>query len=102
MSNEVKQEAPERIWIGGGHGYLLREEGNCLCYSDSQIGGTEYVRVDLLATVRREAFKEAAAMIHNLSVPNGFEQAFGYATGLGRAEKVLLEAANQKGEVNGN
>lgn len=66
MSNDtrVKQEAPERVWL------LLNQEGRWISTTPEAaqyVGGAEYVRANLLATVRREereaAFKDAIAIV---------------------------------------
>lgn len=46
MTNSSSRQVQpvDRVWIGGGHEHPLREEGSCLCYSEPQIGGTEYIR----------------------------------------------------------
>ena len=56
MSNDtqVKQEAPERVWITWDDAYP---------WLTPAMGGDEYVRADLLATVRREEREAALAAI---------------------------------------
>lgn len=67
MSNEVKQEAPERITISNGFGvWQTYGSWKTSSYSGDNVV-VEYVRADLLATVRREereaAFKDAIAIV---------------------------------------
>lgn len=66
---QVKQEAPERIWLQPGQAL---DPAECTL---SHVGtervtemDVEYVHTDLLATVREDAFKEAANIIAQLPV----------------------------------
>lgn len=97
MSNDtqVKQEVPERVWIE----WSERE-----FHLKPLAGYTEYVRADLLATVRREAFKEAVDVVTATTDELIAREEFG--TGVISASVEILEtleraSANQKGEVNG-
>lgn len=90
--------APERIYLGyTSFWYETSEEG---------LHDIEYVRADLLATVRKEAFKEAVAAIEKLVCPAQFEGNWrnGYSHAQNDAYRAIehlaaLEA--KKGEGNG-
>ena len=99
-------EAPEHIWM---HVYA---DADCWCSyhfdkrDDPQLL-TEYVRADLLATARKEAFKEAQAAIRQVNIRSGkYSNRYVSPTVVkNRAESAVaaLEASanSEKGEVNG-
>lgn len=121
---QVKQEAPERIWVQL-YESLIPE---CLSVNayisdprkvhDRGKPVYEYVRADLLATARREVFKEAiqwarkvqavklnaardAASSDEFAAMRLLNEAAGAERVVESLEAALEASANQKGEMNG-
>ena len=100
---QVKQEAPGRIFLKACHPDSPNH--NCTwSVSKEPKDSVEYVRADLLATVRREVFKEAIEVARG-DIPAASSYNVDYRRG-GRATQQTivrrLEAsASEKGEMNG-
>lgn len=64
-------KAPKSIWIQPAGLSFFYTNSNGTYYSTPDVESIEYVRADLLATVRRDAFKEAVkiAKSHWVIVP---------------------------------
>lgn len=91
MSNEVKQEAPERVWITWDDAYP---------WPTPEMGGDEYVRADLLAAARREVWQEAIR-VAQMSTKKSQAASLDIAAAEILIRRLERASANQKGEVNG-